>query len=143
MLKLTSILALAFVCVQPAFAQGSYSPEYREWEVSGFAGGSFLGDSEFLTPVFGTDLETARTVGMHYGSGYQVGMRVRNYMANYWAADLEYSFANQPLTFTDLSPTLPSLHVSQSVQHLSYNIAYIPLRPTKRFRPYASAGAGA
>jgi opacity protein-like surface antigen len=142
MLKVTLILALTFVCVQPIFAQAT-SPEHREWEVSGFAGGSFLGDSEFLTLVFGTDQETARTVGLHYGSGYQFGVRVRNYLSNYWAADLEYSFANQPLTFTNLSPDLPSLSVSESVQHLSYNVSYIPLKPTSRFRPYASAGAGA
>src|SRR5206468_901435 len=64
-------------------------------------------------------------------------------LGNYAAADLEYHFANQPLTFTNLRPDIPSLSVGHSTNHFSYNLSYLPLSRGKRFRPYATMGAGA
>src|SRR3954467_13862928 len=73
-----------------------------EYEGAGFAGGSFGQDFQFHTSVLGSSVETSRTVGVHYGSGYVVGGRVNQNVNDYWGAALEYSFANQPLQFTNL-----------------------------------------
>ena len=113
------------------------------FEGVGLAGGSFMNDKQFLTQVSGSSEEVVRTVGFHYASGYIVGARVNQNLNDYWNADLEYSFANQPLRITNLSPTIPSLELGQSVHHFSYSVSYIPLGGWERFRPYVRAGAGA
>jgi hypothetical protein len=113
-----------------------------EYEGSVFAGGSFAQDFHFPTSVSGSPQETSRTVGVHYGSGYVVGGRVNQNLNDYWGAALEYNFANHPLQFTNLSPTVQSLELSQTVHHLLYNVSYIPFGGFERFRPYAQLGAG-
>jgi outer membrane protein W len=135
-----SFLLMVFVSSESGFAQRNEWP-YREWEVAGFAGGSFVGNFRFPTPVSGSS--QTQTVGMHYASGYQVGLRITENVRDGIAVDVEYSFANQPLRFTNLTPEIPSLSVGHSVQHLSYNVTYLPLSREKRFRPYVSLGAGA
>jgi hypothetical protein len=49
---------------------------------------------------------------MHYASGYQIGVRVTQNLGEFAAASLEYNFANQPLRFTNLTPTVQSLSLS-------------------------------
>jgi opacity protein-like surface antigen len=141
--RLTSILLLTLVCCLPAFAQGAFAPRYREWEASGYIGSSFIDDVQFGTQVSGTDQENFRTVGLHYTTSYQVGMRVTQNVDNLWAATLEYNFANQPLRFTNLSPDIQSLSLSHYLHRFFYNVSYLPLPPEERFRPYITAGAGA
>jgi opacity protein-like surface antigen len=140
--RLIPVLVLALACVQPVFAQASYELEHREWEATPFLGGSFAGKFQFPTPVSGSDQESSRTVGMHYASGYQIGVRITQNLGDFWAANLEYNFANQPLRFTNLSPSIQSLSLGHLVHHFSYNGVYLPFRPQQRFRPYATAGAG-
>ena len=137
------VLAFALCCADLASAQTASPPEYREWEFTPFAGGSFAGSYHFPTTVLGSDHETSRTVGMQYNSGYQLGMRVTDNFNELWAADLEYSFALQNLRFTNLSPDLPVLSLNNYTHHFDYNVAYMPLPRTRRFRPYVDAGAGA
>ena len=97
---------------------------------------------QFLTQVSG-DTPTATTVGMHYASGYLIGLRIAQNLGDFFASDLEYSFANQPLRFINLTPDIPSLSLGHSVQHFSYNVSYLPLPLEKRLRPYGSLGVGA
>ena len=90
------------------FAQRpAYSPEHREWEGGGFAGASFSKGFQFPTSVNGTGQQ--QTVGISFASGYQVGAQITQNLRDFWAASLEYSFANQPLRFTNLTPTIQSL----------------------------------
>src|SRR5262249_9141130 len=133
------------ICSQVAFAQQSYPLRYRQWEVSGFAGGSFMSaESEFPTQVTDNGQVTGvRTVGLHWGSGGQIGFRLGENLGEYWTANLEYSFANQPATLTNLSPTVQSLTLSQSVNHFSYGFSYTPANRSRRFRPYGEFGTGA
>jgi hypothetical protein len=140
--KLIPILVFTLACCAPAFAQVYGSPEYREWEGAGFVGGSFIGNFEFPTPVVGNVQEGSRTIGMNYASGYQIGVRVTQNLGDFGAAYLEYNFANQPLRFTNLTPTIQSLSLSHNVNHFSYGFSYLPLRPSQRFRPYGAMGAG-
>ena len=134
-------LVLALCCAQSALAQSS--PEYREWEIGGFTGGSFAGTYQFNTAVFGSGRETSRTVGMQYSPGYQVGIRLTQYFNESWDAELEYSYALQNLRFTNLSPDIQAISVNNYIHHIDYNIAYVPVPPDKRFRPYVKVGTGA
>jgi opacity protein-like surface antigen len=139
---LTPVLTLA-IGFSHAAAQAPPPPEHRQWEVTGFGGGSFIGGFQFPTAIIGSPAEASRTVGMHYASGYQAGIRVSQNFHDFWAAALEYSFANQPLRLTNLSPEVQSLSLSDFIHRLSYNVLYLPAAPERRFRPYGSIGAGA
>ncbi len=138
-----SLIVLVLACSRSAFAQTSYQPEQGEWEASIFAGGSFAGNYQFPTPVSGSDQEFSRSVGMRYIPGYQIGLRVSQNLNDFWGVDLEYSFANQELQLTNLSPSIQRLSLCHFIHDLTYNVSYLPLRPTKRFRPYADVGVGA
>src|SRR5207247_9940018 len=81
------------------FAQTSYPLEYREYEVSLFAGNSFSSKFQLPTPVHGGDQEVSRTVGLQYAAGPQLGVRVTQNVNDFWSVNLEYSFANQDLRF--------------------------------------------
>jgi hypothetical protein len=125
-----------------AFAQDGSSLEHREWEATGFAGGTFTTNFHFPTPVVGSDQEFSRTVGMRHASGYQIGARINDNFNEYWSGGLEYSFAHEDLRFTNLSPAIQSLSLTQYVHYLSYNVSYLPLPLARRFRPYGDVGVG-
>ena len=140
--KATLVTALVFVFCPSLFAQSSYSPEYREFEVTVFTGISLGADFEFPTQVFGTDQESSRTVGMRYNSGYLLGARVNQNFGDFWAVDLDYTFSNQRLTFINLLPNNQSLSFNNYLHYGSYNVSFLPLPRTSRFRPYANTGVG-
>jgi opacity protein-like surface antigen len=131
---------LSFPCA--AKAQTAAPPRHRAWEFSVFGGGSYLGRHEYNTPVLGQAQETSRDVVVHYADGPQLGARISENHWNRWGADLEYSFSNQPLTLSNLSPNLASLSLAHSIHRLVYDIAYYPLERSRRLRPYGFAGAG-
>ena len=79
---------------------------------------------------------------MSYDSGYLVGVRINQNLGDYWAADLEYSFSNQHLTFTNLSPNIQTLKLNQYLHNFTYDVSYLALPRTQRFRPFADAGVG-
>jgi opacity protein-like surface antigen len=114
-----------------------------EWEGIPFGGGSFVQDFVIPTSVQGNSVATSQTVGMKYAAGYQIGIRLKQNVDERWSADLEYSFANQPLQFTNLTPTIPSLSLSQSIHGFSYNVAYHPFEYWHRFLFYGRIGSGA
>jgi outer membrane protein W len=142
-LGLTLAFVLAAAYSMPAFAEDQYPARHREYETSLFLGPSFIRDFQFPTRVSGDGQETSRTVGMHYADGYQFGVRITQHLGNYWAAELGYSFANQPLRFTNLSPTVQSLSLSHWVHRFPYNVSFTPKPLSQRFRPYATVGLGA
>jgi hypothetical protein len=130
-------------CPCPPLAPCPCPIEYRDWELSPFGGASILDGSEFSTPVTGSAIETSREVGIEYRPGYQIGLRLTQYLGDFWGADIEYSFANQPLRFTNLTPQIPTLALSHSLNHWSYSVSSLPLPGYKRFRPYIKLGMGA
>jgi opacity protein-like surface antigen len=138
-----AIFAVALVCSGYAYAQVIQAPENREWELTGFVGHSFGADFQLPTPVSGAGQPSAQVVGMKIKPGYLVGARVAQNLGNYWATDLEYSFAAQPVRFTNLSPTIQNLSLNQYIHYLSYNVSYLPLPRSSRWRPYGVAGVGA
>src|SRR5262245_269765 len=137
------IAAVGIACSSSAFAQSVYSLENREWEATGFAGYGFARDFQFSTPVTGSASETSRIVGVHYAPAWVVGARATQNLGDYASADVEYSFADQDLTLTNLSPDIPSFHVTQAIHNMSYNISFLPRPRSKRLRPYGVVGVGA
>lgn len=79
---------------------------------------------------------------MQYSSSWLVGARLSESMGDYWGAEFEYSYANQPIRFTDLTPDIPTLSLSQGVNTFAYNFIFFFTNPYKRIRPYAIAGIG-
>ena len=139
--KLTLVLLLTVACSRSLFGQSL--PERFDWEGSAFAGVSFVGTRNFSTSVSGSAQETSRTVGVHYAPGYQIGLRLKeNLGGEYWGADLEYSFANQPLRLTNLTPSIQNLPLGQSIHQFSYSVSYTAFSPADRLRPYFKVGAG-
>jgi len=136
------VFLLALLCCRSAFAQTPSEPEHREWEVSLFLGSSSGSKFEFPTPVLGTDQELSRTVGIRYDAGPLIGVRVNQNLGDFWAADLEYTLANQRVHFTNLSPSIQSLSLNQFINHISYDVSILPWRRSKRFRPYGDLGTG-
>jgi outer membrane protein W len=142
MTKSALILLLTLSCTRIAFAQTSPEPTNREFEVTGFAGNTFGRDYQFQTRVSGSDQESSRIVGMHYAAGYQAGVRANQNFADFATAELEYSFANQPLRFSNLSEPGSVLDLSHYLHSFSYGVVFSPMRKDKRFRPYFGGGAG-
>lgn len=137
---LACVLGLA--CPPAAFAQADYSLQNREWETSVSVGASVVRDFSFPTRVSGNGAETSRTVGVHYANGYQVSWWITQNLSDYWTAELGYIFANQPLRFSNLSPDVESLSLSQYVHNMPYSVSFNPVPLYKRFRPYGTAGVG-
>jgi opacity protein-like surface antigen len=137
----TLIPASMLLSASPAFSQRTTYTEHRQWEVTGFLGGSFVNKMELPTSIIG-DSSGSQNVGLRYASGYHLGAKITEHLSDFWGADLEYSFSNQPLRFENLSPELDSLALSHSIHHFSYNISYLPLARGSRLRPYARIGAG-
>src|SRR6266850_2318075 len=138
MFRLSITLVFTFACAPLIFAQ-----EDHQYEGGGFVGGSLLaGGFQFPTAVSGSEPGTSRTVGVHYASGYHIGARIGENLGDFWAADLEYSFANQPLRFTNLSPNIQSLSLGHSIHHFSYSVSYLAPVGLDRFRPYGKIGFG-
>jgi len=122
-------------------AQSLYPISHRRWEFSAFGGTSIVKDQVFETPV-GGDQQFTVPVGVQYSSSWLVGARLSESMGDYWGAEFEYSYANQPIRFTDLTPNIPTLSLSQGVNTFAYNFIFFFTNPYRRLRPYAIAGIG-
>src|SRR5262245_4488927 len=146
MRKLPVLLLFLLFSAPTAMAQQIYTDwMWKDWEVTTFGRGSFgktFDFRTFLTSTAGVPIAT-RDVGLHFASGYQVGVNCRENLGDYWAADLQYTFANAPLEFTNLTPTVPSLGMGHSIHTFTYNGMFQAFSYHHRFRPYARAGAGA
>jgi opacity protein-like surface antigen len=136
--------ALLLMSLIPAavHAQNVSAVTHRDWEITVFGGGSYLGDHAYVTPVTGSTSATSRTVGLSFATGSQLGFRIAESRWQHWGAIMEYSFSNQPLTFTNLADALPALKLGHSIHRISYDVAYYPLDRSYRLRPYAFAGSG-
>jgi len=140
--KLIPVLIFSLACCPFASAQVSPSLSNGKFEFTAFGGASFGNKFQFPTLVFANGAVGSQNVGMRYASGYQIGIRGTENLGDHAAVYLEYNFANQPLLFTNLSPTVQSLSLGHNVNRLTYDGSYLFLPPSKRFRPYVKAGAG-
>ncbi|MGW8179921.1 MAG: hypothetical protein ACWGQW_14345, partial [bacterium] len=111
-------------------AQNPADTGYKEWEASFFVGFSAASDQTSLTPIEGQS--SARPVGLAYKDGYLLGGRITQNLGSHFGAELEYSFADQPLNFIDLTPTLPDLKVDHGIHSIIYSALIYPFDRTKR-----------
>ncbi len=132
-------LFLILLLPEPGRAQGGLTLRHGDWEATIFAGGSFLGSNVYSTPVQGSG---SRAVGLSFATGSQLGLRIIDNQWRNWGAGLEYSFSNQPINFTNLSDSTPSLGLGQAIHRFAYDVFYYPYDRYHRLRPYAFAGPG-
>ncbi len=123
-------------------AQTVYDFAHGDWEVSVFGGGSFLGSGVYATPASGPGQPSSRAVGLRYGSGYQMGARISDNRWQHWGTTFEYGFSNQPISFSNLSDSTPSLGLGHSIHRFSYGVNYYFRDKYSRWRPFAFAGPG-
>jgi len=81
-------------------------------------------------------------VGVDYKSGYLLGARNTQNLKDHFGAELEYSYANQPMSFINLRPSLPQLDADHSIHSITYSILVYPFDRLKRLRPYGTVGGG-
>ena len=142
MIRYLAILILAVSSISGMARAQLFPPEHRDWELELFGGASFLGKSAHDTLAVSGGVQTSRQVGLRYASGYQIGARVNESRWPNWGVSLEYGMSNQPLTFTNLTPSAPSLGASQSIYRVAYEVMYYPMDKRHRLRPYGFAGPG-
>ncbi|MGH9340231.1 MAG: outer membrane beta-barrel protein [Acidobacteriota bacterium] len=136
-------LMLLFLLPSPTLAQPRVPgifPEFDKWEVSAFFGVSYLDDNTFATAQEGGQTQL---VGLNFANGYVAGARITENLGENFGAELEYSYANHPMTFENLAQDLPRLDRHHHVHKLSYSILYYPLDRHSRIRPFGSVGGGA
>jgi len=121
-------------------AQVQQAARHEEWEASFFGGFASVGDQSSLTPVEGQS--SARSVGLDYKNGYLLGARVTQNLGDTFGAELEYSFADQPLDFINLRPSLPKLSVKHNIHSIVYSVLVYPFDQSGRLRPYGTIGGG-
>lgn len=140
MQKLPALIVLfASLVTTTVMGQIQY-PHQKKWEFSFLGGAAFSSDESSATPVSGED--SLRLVRLHFASGYLVGVRVSENLGQKVAAELEYSFANHPLGFFNLTPDVPLLDADHRTHSILYNITY-SLRPRmSKLRPFFGFGAG-
>lgn len=136
------VVLLLILSALPAFAAAQAAPpkHHSEWEASFFGGFASASDQSSLTPVEGES--AARPVGLDYKNGYLVGTRITQNLGENLGAELEYSFADQPLDFKNLRPTLPNLGVKHNIHSIVYSILVYPFDRSKRIRPFGIVGGG-
>lgn len=136
------LLIAVVLLVTPLLQAQVYWPgEKDKWELSFFGGVGLSSDQTATTPVQG--LEQTRVGGIHYANGYLLGVRISETLGTRTGAELDYTFSNRPVTFSNLSPDVPNLSLDHGVHTFLYSLLYYPNARSGKFRPFISAGVGA
>ena len=131
------IMIAALSCV-PAMGQATYGRKDK-WEFSVFAGSSHRGQDVFPTPFEGGG---TRNVTLRFATGYLAGVRISQNLGEYLGAELDYSLANQPVEFRNLTPTVQVVNLDHRVHNVTYTVLFYGLKRNSRLRPYAAVGPG-
>lgn len=134
-------LIVLFCCFVMTSVLGQIQyPHQKKWELSFLGGVAFSSDESSATAVSGGD--SLRLVSLNYASGYLVGLRISENLGQNISAELEYGFANHPLSFVNLTPSVPLLETDHRTHSILYNILYSPRPRMSKVRPYFGFGAG-
>jgi hypothetical protein len=141
MLKILLTICLPLGLIDAGlFGQSLGAVPKNKWEFSFLVGAALGWDDSSATPVEGQD--TPRLVRLSVPLGYTLGFVVTENLGQHVAAELSYSLADQPLTFRDLKPTLPSLKLDQHIHSVQYSLLVYPWSRKRSFRPFLSVGGG-
>ncbi len=132
------IMMTALTCV-PVMGQGPLYGRTDKWEFAVFAGASYRGENVYPTPFEGG---TTRDVTLRFAPGYLVGARITQNLGQYFGAELDYSLANQPVEFRNLTPTLQQVNLDDRVHSVTYTVLFYGLKRDSRLRPYGVVGPG-
>ncbi len=132
------IMITALSCAS-VMGQGSVAGRKDKWEFSVFAGSSHRGEHVCATPFEGVG---SRNVTLRFAPGYMAGVRISENLGEYFGAELDYSLANQPVEFRNLSPTLQVVNLDHRVHSVAYTVLVYGLKRNSRVRPYGAVGPG-
>lgn len=118
---------------------GPFAPAH--WELSWFTGVNFGQEKTASTLVTGG--QTRREVIRDAASGYLVGIRITENRGRRFSAELDYTMANQPFGFVNLSSGIGRLDLEHRVHTAVYSVLYNLLSPRAALRPYVAVGLGA
>ncbi len=135
------VQTLLFLLMSASMPGQAQDLTHDPYEASIFGGGSFLGSGVYSTPVSSSSMQS-RAVGLSYGTGYMMGFRLADNRWQHFGATLEYSFSSQPITFTNLSDSTPSLGLGHTIHRFAYDVLYYPRNRDFRLRPFVFAGPG-
>jgi opacity protein-like surface antigen len=136
------LLLIVISCMPVAALAQVRGSLHRDWEFGVFGAAVSAGDRTVATPVAGVSGQTSRGVGMKVSKAAEMGFMITQNLGRHWAANLEYSLANQPLTFQNLGDAIPTFKAGQAVHRMAYEVLYLPRPPSQRLRPYVFAGPG-
>jgi opacity protein-like surface antigen len=137
------LLLLIVIAWIPVAAQAQVSgPVHREWEFGIFGTAVSASERTVATPVTGVSGQTSRGVSLRLAKAAEMGFGIAQNLGRHWAANVEYSFSNQPLTFKNLADAVPTFQAGQAVHRMTYEILYLPRARNQRLRPYVFAGPG-
>ncbi len=142
LMRVLVIVLFLVLAAIPGQAQTARGMSHGEWEASVFGGGSLLGSGLYNTPVSGSAQRSSRGVGLRFGTGPYLGVRLTDNRWQRWGAAVEYSYSNQPISFTNLSDSIPSLGLGHAIHRFSYEILYHVRDRRERLRPFVFAGPG-
>jgi len=115
---------------------------FQKFEAGAFGSLSSMGDYTRATPQVDDSGTTSRDVGLKYSNAAVFGVRITENLGEHWGANLEYSFSNQPLMFSNLGADIPTFKARHSIHRTPYEILYYPLLNYRGARPYVFVGPG-
>ena len=121
-------------------AQNQKDKTTPEWELSFFAGMSSLGETSSTAPVEGST--GTHSSSIKPDSGILLGARLTQNLGRYFAAEMDYTFADHSGTFSNPTPVIPSLNMDQTSHSLYYDLLFYIRDSNSKFRPYATGGVG-
>ncbi len=134
------LITAGFLLCQAVSAQDQRKNNSSEWELSFFAGMSSLGETSSNAPIEGTSETHASS--FEPDSGILLGARITQNFDRYFSAEMDYTFSDHGGTFSNPTPTIPSLNMDQTSHSLFYNLLFHLRDSSNNLRPYAAAGVG-
>lgn len=112
-----------------------------EWEISFFAGMAKVDDADSNTPIEGSDALLPSSVDS--GNGVLLGARVTQNLGRYFAAEMDYTFADHSGTFRYPTPSTAELDLDQTTHSFYYSLLLYLRDSGSNLRPYITGGGGA
>ncbi len=135
------LITAGFLLCPTVSAQNQRKNSPSEWESSFFVGMSSLGETSSNTAVEGSS-ET-HSSSIEPDAGVLFGARITQNIGRYFAAEMDYTFAEHSGTFSSPTPTTPSLNMDQTTHSFFYNLLFYLRDASNNLRPYATGGVGA
>lgn len=139
--NILALVTAGFLFCATASAQSTGRDRNPEWELSFFAGMSSLGETSSTAPV--EDSTATHSSSIKPDDGVLLGARITQNLGRYFAAEMDYTFADHGGSFANPTPAVPALNMDQTTHSIYYNLLFYLRDSNSRLRPYATGGVGA